>query len=410
MRKLDTSRMSGKAEALSLKFANAVVGQPKAVEALIGALEKYQSGIYNKQKPIASLLFLGPTGTGKTLVAEELVAGLCVDTTKLMKIDCAEFQHSHEIAKLLGSPPGYLGHRETHPFFTNKAVREKMIPVNLSGSGFTIILFDEIEKSSDSLWDLLLAILDKGTLTTGTNEVVDLTKTIIVMTSNVGAKELSEMVGEGAIGFFAHTDVPKESEMETVAMAAARRKFKPEFLNRFDKIVMFNTLTEGNIEQIMKLEFQKLQNRIILDSATVFDLSVSPAAYREILREGFDRRYNARELNRTIERRVSVPLGRLLSTGQIMPNDTVVVDFFGDWKFYAGPASQGFIPSSVRSGRLEMPKVSESAGATPAPCDLSKPSGPSRDVESFNDVREMSSSYSRRLTDSRGNHYYRPRP
>ena len=205
IRVLDAKRTTLKASALALSFANQIVGQDAAREALITLLVKFMSGLYNKTKPIGSLLFLGPTGTGKTLVAEAFCKGLFESSDKMLKIDCAEFQHSHEIAKLIGSPPGYLGHRETHPFFTNASLLAARVDDQSKEiMPFTVVLFDEIEKASDALWSLLLGILDKGILTTGVNEKVDFTKTIIIMTSNVGAEKLAD---NALIGFNSREDI-----------------------------------------------------------------------------------------------------------------------------------------------------------------------------------------------------------
>lgn len=331
-RKLDTNRKSGKAEALSLKFANRIIGQPKGTEALIGALEKFQSGFYNVTKPIASLLFLGPTGVGKTGAVEAFVEGLYGVPDWFMKIDCAEFQHSHEIAKLVGSPPGYLGHRETKSFFTGERITSfKTVDVP-----FTVIMFDEIEKSSDSLWNLLLGILDKATLTLGTNEVVKFNDTIIVMTSNVGAAELATKAGDKGLGFLPVGTEISQKEIEDTAMAAARRKFMPEFLNRLDSVVVFNTLTPSDVKEILNLELQKLQDRVVLGSKQLFTINVSPSALKQILAEGYSKRDNARYLQRKIEKYVSQPIASLLATGQIMPHDTVIVDYVeGEWGYYA---------------------------------------------------------------------------
>src|ERR1039458_6980392 len=201
----------------------------------------------------------------------------------MMKVDCAEFQHGHEIAKLIGSPPGYLGHRETHPFFTNAAVtglRQGGTPPMDLDPAFTIIVFDEIEKASDAMWNLLLGILDKGTLTLGTNEVVDLTKTVIIMTSNVGSTELAE---ENAIGFDRGVKGRSEVQMKEIAMSAARRKFMPEFLNRLDSVVCFKTFTPMDLDEIINLEFDKLYDRILTQAPLPFLFKVSPAARKQIL-------------------------------------------------------------------------------------------------------------------------------
>jgi len=255
-------------------------------------------------------------------------------TRNLMKIDCAEFQHSHEIAKLVGSPPGYIGHRETHPYFTNASVTAAK--QNKDGKEilpFTVILFDEIEKASDSLWNLLLGILDKGTLTTGTNEKVDLTQVVIIMTSNVGSIEMAD---ENSLGFKTSDETKTGKKLYDIAIGAARRKFAPEFLNRLDKIVMFSTLTPAHIREICGFQFQNIQDLILLQSNIIFEMQVSQAAINRIVEKGYDRRYNARNLKREIEQHIFLPLGRMVSTGQILPNETVIVDYRdGEWAYYA---------------------------------------------------------------------------
>lgn len=334
VRTLDPTRSSLKAEQLANKFALRVVGQTEATQALIRILQKFQSGLYDRSKPIGKLLFLGPTGSGKTRVAEAFTEGLFGSVDKMMVVDCAEFQHSHDIAKLVGSPPGYLGHRETHPFFTNKSI----IEARSDAAGkeilpFTVILFDEIEKASDSLWALLLGVLDKGRLMTGTNEqVTEMKNTIILMTSNVGAAELQD---DGAIGFDTGNKGMSDAQMQRVAMAAAKRKFMPEFLNRLDQIVVFKTLTPENIQEILRLELDALWDRVVTQATFPFDFNVSPSAFRELLKLGYDSHDNARYMKRAVERHVADPIGRLTATGQILPGDTIVVDFDGEWKYYA---------------------------------------------------------------------------
>ena len=329
IRRLDVTRKSGQAIQLSDKFRDRIVGQPKAVDAFVRILEKQRSGFYDLARPIASMLFVGPTGVGKTGSVEAFVEGLYGDSKHMLKIDCAEFQHSHEIAKLLGSPPGYLGHRETHPFFTNKSVSGLQTPE----VPFTVILFDEIEKGNDALWNLLLGILDKGSLTTGSNEVVDMTKTIIIMTSNVGSSEMAAAVGDSGLGFGVTTRTP--DNLEEIAINAARRKFMPEFMNRLDEVVMFNTLTKDDLETIVDMELKYLQDRIVKCSNTLFMLRVSPEARKKILEDGYDRRYNARNLKRTIDKYVARPLEGLVSSYQILSGDTVVVDYDDVWSYHA---------------------------------------------------------------------------
>jgi ATP-dependent Clp protease ATP-binding subunit ClpB len=397
IRTLDAARNSLKATSLSLKFHSRIIGQPEATQALLNVIEKFQSGFYDRSKPIASLLFLGPTGVGKTGTVEAFVEGLFGKPTAMMKVDCAEYQHSHEIAKLLGSPPGYLGHRETHPFFTNAAVQG----YKTADVPFTVILFDEIEKANDALWNLLLGILDKGQVTTGTNEVVDLRATIIIMTSNVGSKELAKRVGDGAIGFnIAGEDVNHEEATE-IAMSAARRKFMPEFLNRLDNVTMFNTLTPENLDEIFTLELNKIRERIVMTSLAIFEVEISPAAKKQILLEGYDKKYNARNLKRTMEHYISLPLARLVATGQVINNDVVICDYRnGKWEYYAkGEVAGQPTTGGLSKGRLALPTVQQPQQSPPAPPDVPKPWRNPYDRESDNIVCDVPSNDPRRKTD-----------
>ena len=409
IRQLDEARVSKKADDLASKFKNRIIGQPKAFEALTRVLEKYQSGIYDRTRPIASLLFLGPTGVGKTGSVEAFVEGLFGSATHFLKVDCAEFQHSHEIAKLTGSPPGYLGHNETHPFFTNKAIRGKFCKYTPTGAecgqldpAFTVILFDEIEKANDSLWNLLLGILDRGSLTTGTNEVVDFTPTVIIMTSNVGSAELAVKSGSAGIGFAKEGTYDFDYDtMKDVAMSAARQKFTPEFLNRLDDAIVFRSLSPADLIPILRIELDKLRAQIILTSRNVFELEVSPAATSKILADGYDKRYNARNLRRTIERYVSLPLARLVATGQIFDNDTLVVDYKdGKWAYFAKTEiKSGVSKPRVPEGRLEMPTLPAHGRVAPTSFNVSEPWWKSYYDESSDDVLDMPSVDSRPKTD-----------
>ena len=206
-------------------------------------------------------MFLGPTGSGKTRVVEAVAESLFGDARACIKIDCAEFQHSHEIAKLIGSPPGYLGHRETHPLLTQEALNQW----HTEKLKLSILLFDEIEKASDSLWQLLLGILDKATLTLGDNRRVDLSQCIIIMTSNLGAGEMTNLV-DGGLGFapkVVQIDEALDDKIDRTAVEAARRKFSPEFMNRIDKVVVFKTLRGEHLQQILEIELGMVQQRIL---------------------------------------------------------------------------------------------------------------------------------------------------
>src|SRR5580765_4968921 len=193
---LDTEKRSSTACQFELALREKVVGQDQAVEAMVDLYQMFCAGLQSTSRPIGNLLFLGPTGSGKTRVVEAAAEILFGDSRAAIKVDCAEFQHSHEVAKLIGSPPGYLGHRETHPLITQEALAAS----HRDGLKLSFLLFDEIEKASDSLWQLLLGMLDKATLTLGDNRRVDLSQTMIFMTSNLGGGEITELM-TGGIGF-----------------------------------------------------------------------------------------------------------------------------------------------------------------------------------------------------------------
>jgi ATP-dependent Clp protease ATP-binding subunit ClpA len=357
MRTIDTKRRSQQVLDLQKKFASRIVGQEEATEAITNCLEKYLGGLADNTRPIASLLFLGPTGTGKTSVVEALCEGLYGSSTMMVRIDCAEFQYGHEIAKLIGSPPGYLGHKETPAVLTMKSLLEKQT----METPFTVVLFDEIEKASDELWHLLLGVLDKGRLTLGDNSVTNFTRCIIIMTSNVGARTLATAAGEGGLGFqsLLHEHMtPKE--VKEISMSAARRKFTPEFLNRLDEIVTFNTLTKDQIEEVMGMELAKIQKTYIAKTGS--QLHVSPAALDELLLRGYDKKYNARGIKRTLEKEIMTPIARALSCYEAKFGDTIVIDYTddGEFKFYVlgkvPDGANGDVTESVLpSGQLSLP-------------------------------------------------------
>ena len=330
MELIDTKLRSQRVIDLQKKFASRIVGQEEAIEAVTNCLEKYVAGLSDPFRPIASLLFLGPTGTGKTSVVEALCEGLYGSANHMVKIDCAEFQYGHEIAKLIGSPPGYLGHKETPARFTTKTIKD----LQTIDVPFTILLFDEIEKASDDLWQLLLGILDKGKLTLGDNSTTDFTSTMIFMTSNVGARRMAEIAdSDGMLGFASPTaENVTTKEMADASLSAAKKKFTPEFLNRLDEIVTFQTLTEGQLQEVLGMEIRKAQDRFVGRNLKV---NVSPAAMQEIFKRGYDKKYNARGIRRAVEKNIVTPVARALSCGQLLPSESAVVDFKdGAFTFY----------------------------------------------------------------------------
>jgi len=326
---LDPSRRSGDATEFETELRRRIVGPDLAVDKVVEIYQMFLAGLNPPGRPVGNLLFLGPTGSGKTRVVESLAESLFGDPRALIKIDCAEFQHSHEIAKLIGSPPGYLGHRETHPLLTQEALNQW----HTDKLKLSILLFDEIEKASDALWQLLLGILDKATLTLGDNRRVDLSSCLIVMTSNLGASEMSDLVG-GGMGFGPKTpfvDNKLDDKMTRTAQEAARRKFSPEFMNRIDKVVVFKTLRPEHLEQILEIELGMVQQRILQATGNnQFVFSCTPPVKQFLLKEGTDPKYGARHLKRAIERHVVFPLANLVATSQVKLGDFVRIDIEPD--------------------------------------------------------------------------------
>jgi ATP-dependent Clp protease ATP-binding subunit ClpB len=310
------------------KLSARIVGQENAIHDVSSVYQLFLAGLNHTNRPLGTLLFLGPTGTGKTRVVEAAAEVLFGDSKAIIKIDCAEFQHSHEIAKLIGSPPGYLGHRETSPLLT----QENLNRFHTDDVPISLVLFDEVEKASDSLWQLLLGVLDKATLTLGDNRRVDFSRTAIIMTSNLGAREITDLV-KTHIGFAGAKKphaLPEganylDEKIRRAAIQAASRNFSPEFMNRIDKVVVFHSLNEQHLRQILELELTALQNRI-MSSDTKFVFECSDAVKEMLLREGLDYKYGARHLKRSIDRLLLLPLSNLIATGQVTSGDAVYVD------------------------------------------------------------------------------------
>src|SRR5713101_2451951 len=256
---LDPTKTGKQAEDLENQLHHFVVGQEEAIHQIVRAYQTHVAGLSPVARPIGNFLFLGPTGSGKTRIVEATAESLLKNRRAVIKIDCAEFQHSHEIAKLIGSPPGYLGHRETHALLSQEALDQ----YHTEKIKLSFVLFDEIEKASDALWNLLLGVLDKGVLTLGDNRRVDFSRTMIFMTSNLGAGEMSSILRPN-LGFAASEieklqragdlDVGTSDKIARAGVEAARRKFTPEFMNRIDKVVVFKPLGQAELRKILGLE------------------------------------------------------------------------------------------------------------------------------------------------------------
>jgi ATP-dependent Clp protease ATP-binding subunit ClpA len=328
---LDPNRTGREAEALEASLRKLIVGQDEAIEQIVNIFQMHRTGMCAPDRPIGSFLFLGPTGSGKTRIVEATAESLVKTSRAVIKIDCAEFQHSHEIAKLIGSPPGYLGHRETHPLLCQEVLNQH----HTDRVQISFVLFDEIEKASDALWNLLLGILDKATLTLGDNRRVDFSRAMIFLTSNLGASRmeslLSPKLGFGAAQFQIGTaavrlDDKLGSRIARSGVEAARRKFTPEFMNRLDKIVVFKALGAEELRKVLDIELNFVQQRVFRASPErCFVFTATAEAKQLLLEEGTDVKYGARHLKRAIERLLVQPLANLIATEQVRAGDWIEV-------------------------------------------------------------------------------------
>ncbi len=301
-----------------------VVGQSAATKAIVPYVYMYQSGLAPAGRPAGVFLLLGPTGTGKTKTVEAIAELLHGDEKKIVKIDCGEFQMEHETAKLVGAPPGYLGHRETTPMLT----QQQLTDVTSPGCDLALVLFDEIEKAAHSITKLLLGILDKGTLRLGDNTTVDFEKSLIFFTSNLGAREMMKEINPN-IGFQSAAAKPQTdltTRLESIALGAVRKRFSPEFVNRIDAVVTYNPLDAEAIEIILDHDLRALQEHVNLRLGDrYFSIDITPDAKQFLLRRGVSQEYGARELKRTIHRQLTQPLATMVARGEIKPGAEVRV-------------------------------------------------------------------------------------
>jgi ATP-dependent Clp protease ATP-binding subunit ClpA len=309
---LNSKTLTGKAKELEEYLNGVVIGQEEGIKEVAIATQKFFSGLSDPRRPISAFYFAGKTGCGKTKVAEELANFFGVN--KFLKVNCGEFQHSHEISKLVGSPPGYIGHSETKAFFNKKDVEES-VP--------NVILFDEIEKATDSLFHMVLSILDKAELKLGNNDTVNFNNCFIIFTSNIGVEDVKEK--EKTVGFF-KTKVDTDDEVHLLEKAM-RSKFRPEFMNRLDHVIKFNTLTRDNMKRILELELSALQFRIVssvMNEKKVFFV-ISDEAKDYIIKEGFSEEYGARFLKRTISKEIEIPLACVIGDDRLETGDVVEI-------------------------------------------------------------------------------------
>ena len=315
-------------DSLSARLADLLIGQPEAIETIVPYVQMFQAGLSPDGRPVGVVLLLGPTGTGKTRTVEALAEVLHGSSKNLLKIDCGEFQMEHEVAKLIGAPPGYLGHRETQPML-NQA---KINSVASEENNISLILFDEIEKAAVSMNRLLLGILDKATLRLGDNSTVNFQNCLIFLTSNLGAKSM-QRANKPDFGYEAMLPArPLEDagKMQSIGMAAVRQKFSPEFVNRIDSVITYKPLDRKACEFILDhilADFGALVHQRL--GLMAFRLSCTAAARNLLLEGGTSIEYGARELKRTVQRNFIQPVAALVAQGRVPPASLVTLDAKG---------------------------------------------------------------------------------
>jgi len=324
------SVLSTEREELAQQLANRLVGQTHAIAEIVPYVQMYRAGLGPEGRPAGVFLLLGPTGTGKTRTVEALADVLHGSEKNLLRVDCGEFQMEHEVAKLIGAPPGYLGHRETPPMLT----QQKLGALTSEGSHLSLLLFDEIEKAAPSMTRLLLSVLDKAVLRLGDNTSVNFERTLIFLTSNLGSSAMGKQLLPD-FGFAAGVPEGHGSgtlhKLSSIGLGAVKRKFAPEFVNRIDAVITYQPLDERALEAILDQQIAALERHIahrLKDNA--FTLELDTSARRFLLAKGTSREYGARELKRVILRKLTQPLAEMLETGLIPPDSVVQVGHVRD--------------------------------------------------------------------------------
>src|SRR5437660_219425 len=319
-----------KPEELAVQLSQKVVGQPAVSDIIIPYIQMFQAGLAPEGRPVGVFLLLGPTGTGKTKTIEALAEILHGSQKNLLKVDCGEFQMEHEVAKLIGAPPGHLGHRETQPMLT----QQKLNAVTSEKVNLSLVLFDEIEKAAPSMTRLLLGVLDKGVLRLGDNTIVNFEKSLVFLTSNLGAREMMREINpdfgfQSAAGLVDRTDLT--SKLQNIALVAVRKRFSPEFVNRIDCIITYQPLTPESLSAILDQQITDLQSHVNTRLGNrSFTLDVPLETRQFLLTKGTSAEYGARELNRTIHRHLTQPLATLVATNQVSPGARVLVEVGAD--------------------------------------------------------------------------------
>jgi ATP-dependent Clp protease ATP-binding subunit ClpB len=287
------------------RLAQRVIGQKAAIKAVSNAVRRARSGLQDPNRPIGSFIFLGPTGVGKTETARALAEFLFDDENAMIRIDMSEYMEKHTVARLIGAPPGYVGYEEGGQL--SEAVRRRP---------YSVVLFDEIEKAHHDVFNVLLQVLDDGRLTDGQGRTVDFTNTIVIMTSNLGSAVIQEYFLDG------HSDKSSHQVMEARVVAELKRHFRPEFLNRVDDTIIFQSLDEEELARIVEIQIAKLEQRLAQQNLT---LEVDAAAKKLLAKEGYDPQFGARPLKRAVQDLLLNPLSMRLLEGEFKPGDRIKV-------------------------------------------------------------------------------------
>ena len=313
------------AEDLATVLSRRVVGQPDATRLIVPYIQMFQAGLAPEGRPVGVFLLLGPTGTGKTKTVEALAEVLHGSEKNVLKVDCGEFQMEHEVAKLIGAPPGYLGHRETQPMLT----QQKLTAVTSEKCNLSLVLFDEIEKAAPSMTRLLLGVLDKAQLRLGDNTSVNFEKSLVFLTSNLGSREMLREINPD-FGFQSAQHAERADligKLQSIGLVAVRKRFSPEFVNRIDCIITYQPLSQEALAAILEHQISDLQSHVntrLGDRS--FTLEIAPETRQFLLEKGTSAEYGARELNRTIHRFLTQPLATMVASNQVSAGAKVRVD------------------------------------------------------------------------------------
>jgi ATP-dependent Clp protease ATP-binding subunit ClpC len=286
-----------------------VVGQEEAVKRIASAIRRSRAGISSPRRPMGSFIFLGPTGVGKTLLAKRLSEYLFGNEDTLVRIDMSDYMEKHNASRLVGAPPGYVGYEEGG-----------VLTEQIRRNPYRVVLFDEIEKAHHDVFNLLLQVLEEGELKDNLGHTVNFRNTVIIMTSNAGAREISQ---DGRVGFSSGTGIMGIEEIQNAALAELRRVFNPEFINRVDDIVVFHSLSEEQVAAILGLQVEELSQRLVEQG---YSLEVLPTARKILIQKGWDPKYGGRPMRRAIQKELEDPLSQLILEGGYPPGTLFTAD------------------------------------------------------------------------------------